>query len=57
MPELVVRGSSLGFSLGSLIFIPELAFALLSFSAQAQMLLIGLGPNHAYSIGSKLGSQ
>ena len=74
MPGLVVRGGSLAFSRGGLIFILELvvrcsslAFSrgshfelsspLLSFSTQAQMLVIELGSDHAYSIGSGLDSQ
>ena len=49
IPELVVRGSSLAFSRGGHF---ELLSALLSFSVRVQMIVIGLGPDHVYSIGS-----
>ena len=74
MLEMVIRDSSLAFSQGSLIFLPELvvqgsslafsqgghfelSYVPLSFSALTQMLVTGLGPDHAYSIGFGPGSQ
>ena len=54
LPELVVRDSLFAFSRGGYF---ELSSVPLSFSARAQMLVIGLGLDHAYSIGSGSGSQ
>ena len=54
IPELVIQGSSLVFSRGGHF---ELSSIPLSFSARAQMLITRLGLEHAYSIGSKPGSQ
>ena len=53
-PELVVRGSLLAFSRGGNF---ELSFALLSFPAWAQMLVIGLGLDNVYSISFGRNSQ
>ena len=57
MLDLVVLGGSLAFSRDGLISIPELASALLSFFARAQMLVTGLGPYHAYLIRYVFGPQ
>ena len=54
IPELVVRGSSLAFSQGGYF---ELSSSPISFSDRVQMLVTRLGPDHAYSIGSRLGCQ
>ena len=54
IPELVIRGSSLAFSLCGHF---NLSSAPLSFFNQAQMLVTKLGPDHAYSIGSGPDSQ
>ena len=62
IPKLVVRGSSHHYQVRA--YCPtsrgghfELSSAILSFSTRAQILVVGLGPDHAYSIGSRLGLQ